>query len=664
MNIKDAALLAEARKRHAKGVSYDSDNVVEGKTDLQFAASNQWDEDSKAEREAAGRIMITENRISAILAQVVGSLRENKPAIKVRGVDGESDAEIADLHTGLIRGIENQSSSRQPIIRAAESAVHCGIGHFRILTEYTDADSFDQDIVMEPIHDPFAVVWDPDSVMVTREDAKWCFVTQDIEMDAFKEQFPKARTDSFEKGAEAGQHYQHWGGKDKVTIAEYWVKEPIVRRLGMTEDGKVVEVAKGEDESLYKEVRERETYQVKMYKINGHELLEPPVVWQTPHIPIIAVVGEEIHLEDGVYRRGVTRLARGPQVRLNYWLTAQTEWLAMQPKMPYLVSTKQIEGWEAEWAGANDTTSPYLPYNPDPLTPGAPQRSQPPVGASAMYQEVMLAGDALKATTGVFDAALGASSNETSGVAINARKAQSGTGNFVYADNLSKSVEYSGRILLSLIPKIYDTERVVRILGEDGSEKYPVINQTVIVDGEPVVKNDLSQGRYDVTVTTGPAYASRRAEALDSMMQFIQTSPQMAQGVMDLVAKNADWPGADEFVKRLEKMLPPGIKEPDDDDEEAQAAAQQSMQMAQMQQQKAEIAEALAMKEMQAKIAKLDAEIQGIGADTEETKIDTMIKAFEHSIKSGALNQALQLAIHRPPPDQVPLQQPIGITGP
>lgn len=652
----DVALIKSAMKLYNAGVDYDRTNREDIRSDLDFLAGNQWDEADIEQRKEEGRLYITENRLPAFVSQVVGDIRQQKPSIRVRGVDSQADPKLAETLTGLVRNIESGSSTRQPIINAANSAVSCGIGHFRILTDYLDSNSYDQDIFMEPIPDPLAVVWDPDSQMVTREDAMWCFVVTDMSRDAFISAYPNENTESFNDDEPVGENqWNDWSSKDAIKVAEFWQKEPAKVRLGRMSDGSVHALEDGDDETKYEEIRVRDTYKVTVTKISGVGVLEETRDWMTPHIPIVPVVGEEIQLEKGVQRRGVIRFAKDAQKRLNYWITAQTEWLALQPKSPFIATVDQIKGFEAKWALANKTNNGVLPYNSDPKAPGAPQRSQPPVGSTGFYNEVMQAADALKATTGIYDASLGNQSNETSGRAIRERKQQSATGTYTYTDNLARSIEYAGKIIVALIPKIYDTRRTVRILGEDGAESYETLNDDVVENGEPVKRNDLSVGQYDVTVTTGPSYSTRRAEAAESMIQFIQTMPDAAALTSDLIAKNMDWPGAEEFASRLEKTLPPGTIKPDEDDQEAIAAAQRAQMAAQQQEQMQVQDFSLEMKRKELEAVKIDAEIRKIGAEaqntdakTRETIAQAVLKELEAQMKSGAFNSVIQLALDAP----------------
>ena len=224
-------------------------------------------------------------------------------------------------------------------------------------------------------------------------------------------------------------------------------------------------------------------------------------------------------------------------------------------------SHDHFKGLEHIWNKANTLNVPWLPYNPDPTAPGAPQRQRPADINAAEIQQANQSIEDIKATIGIFDASLGAQGNETSGRAILARQREGDTATFAWIDNLARGIEHTGRILIDLIPRIYDTQRVMRILGEDQSEKMVTINQVNIVNpwtGDYEVLNDMSVGKYDVRVSVGPSYATKRMEAAESMMSFVQAFPAAAPIIGDLIARNMDWPGAEDIAKRLKAALPRG----------------------------------------------------------------------------------------------------------
>jgi hypothetical protein len=207
-----------------------------------------------------------------------------------------------------------------------------------------------------------------------------------------------------------------------------------------------------------------------------------------------------------------------------------------------------------------------LLFNPDPEAPGGrPTRENPPDFPTSLANAQALDSDDIKAVTGIYDASLGARSNETSGRAIMARQREADVGTFDYVDNLSRAMKYQGEILVDLIPKVYDTERAIRILGEDGAEDYVKLNAEVYdtQTGRMVRVNDLSAAKFDVAITVGPSYTTQRMEQAEILMQLAQ-NPAIGPMVADLIVKSLDLPGAEEVENRLRKtLLAQGIIDPD-----------------------------------------------------------------------------------------------------
>jgi hypothetical protein len=306
--------------------------------------------------------------------------------------------------------------------------------------------------------------------------------------------------------------------------------------------------------------RKAQGHRIEQSIVTGAEVLSGPVKWPGRYIPIVPVIGEEIPLERQIIRHGLIRMARDPQALYNFYRSAAAEHIALSPKSPHLVTDTMIGPYRAEWNQANVKNAPYLRYKPDPDAPGAkPERIPAPQPPEALWREAQIATDDIKATTGIYDASLGAKSNETSGIAIKRREAQGDTANFHYADNLARSLEHHGRILIDLIPKIYDNQRIVRVLNEDETEHFVPINHLVYDDnGEQVLVNDLSVGRYDVRVTVGPNYATKRLEAADAIIELIRAlPPEYGALLTDIAIRNMDIPDAQEAAKRIKAMLPP-----------------------------------------------------------------------------------------------------------
>lgn len=560
----------------------DNDNRAEALQDFRFRSGEQWPQNVIQERQAENRPCVTINKTGQFIRQVTGDLRKSPPSIRIRPVGDGSDTLTARVLGGIIRKIEQNSDASNAYITAIDHAATGGIGHWRVLTQYSAWDAFDLDIVIEPIHDPFAVTWDHLSLKPCREDAQHCFVSEWVAPDVFKARYPDAMAVSFEDRNFTTTAPRQWVGENAIRVAEYWFKAKDTRLMALLAGGQTVDVTDLDPMQLQQmqivRFREAEVDCIYWCKLNAVEIIEPVRKWPGRYIPIIPVVGEEVNTGERIMRRGLIRDLKDAQRLYNYARSAEAEVVALQPRAPFVATTKQVQAHWDMWKSANRKNYPALLYDADPNAPGPPQRVMPPVASQALSQMALTASEDMKGTTGIYDASLGARSNETSGVAIRARQAEGDTGTFIYSDNLARSMKHSARVMLDLIPKVYDTERVMVVLHEDDNAEEVVLNQTVMVDGEPVVLHDVTLGKYDVEVSVGPTYATRRAEAVESMMGFIQANPAAGPLIADLVAKNSDWPGADQIAKRLRKALPPQLLEGEKGEEDDERMPNASMQ--------------------------------------------------------------------------------------
>jgi len=645
-------ILRDALKRYQQGIDSDRDNRDRDLDDRVFYRGLQWDEADRERRK--NRPTLTINRLPQFVKQVTGEMRQNKPAIRVLPVDDQTDPDLAEVYTAIIRHIESRSDAHRVYSKSGEQATIGGIGWFRILTDYADDKSFDQEIFIRHIRDPLSVVMDPDAQDLTCEDANWAFVIEDMTLAGFGEKYPDARTDGFPTDDES---YSDWRSDDTIRVAEYWVREPVQRELillneGSTRYGDEIDDALAEQmDDMGLEViatRPVTDYKVKCHKITAVETLES-FDWEGSTIPVIPCKGEEIELSGTVFRHGLIYHARDGQRSYNFARSAMTEHIASQPKAPYLATTAMVQNHKKAWQDLNTGNPPVLLYDVDPQAPGGrPQREAPPTFASAWYQEAMIADGDMKATTGIYDASLGQKSNETSGVAIRARDQQGETASFVYMDNLEAAIKRCGKILLEIIPKIYTGERVVRLMGEDDAiEGYNRVN-TMLPDG--TVFNDISAGQFDLSVTTGPAFATKRQEASERMTALLQAVPAIGNAAPDLLVKSFDMPYGEKLADRLALiMVPPGI-DPEIDRKRMEAqqamAEQQGPQQPDPAQQMAQQAQMLQMAELQAKIEKLKAEAAKIGAQVDETQSDTMLnmaKAQQTQVQTGLEDDRVRL---------------------
>ena len=625
--------LEVSRKQLSQSTSADRDNRDRALDDLKhLVGEGHWSDEIRLSRERENRPCLVINQLPQFLRQVTGDLRAMNPAIEAAPADGEASKEVAEVIEGLIRHIQYRSDASSVYERAGESAAACGAGYFRILTEYEDPMTFTQEIVIKTIHNPFSVHFDPQARMATREDAKWCFITEWMDRASFETAFPKKNAISLEHDAEL-EGAAEWVEGDSVLIAEkFWIESRKIK-IGLTQDGRVIKNPTVPE--AFVTVRDTEIPVVMWAKITGKDVLEGPKEFPGAHIPVVAVVGEELMIGREVYRSSVIRFAKEPQRLYNYYSSADAEVVALQPKAPFLVTPRQVAGLDKLWAGANQSNAPYLLYNPDPAAP-MPQRVQPPVSSQGIQQGIAKAQADMRATTGIYDAALGRQSNESSGVAIRQRQMEADVSTSIYSDNMGKAVAHCGRIIVRMIPEIYDTTRTMRIIGKDGTQQQVDVNVPVVDNGVERVLNDLTIGRYDVRVNVGPNYTTKRQEAAEKTLELTRTFPALMGIAGDLVVKNMDIPGADQIAERLEKALPPGMKA---QDPQAQPDPQQAMAMQaqQMQMQAAQAMEQLKLRQESAKAEKAEAEALEAKIKAEEARFLASRHAFP--APSGPLGQ-------------------------
>ena len=642
--MKNEDIIMQAITRMGEAVDADKENREAALDDLEFLSGEQWPEDIKREREQANRPTPTINRLPRFVRQVTGDIRKLNPAIKVLAADSAATKNNAEIYAGLIRQIESQSDASSVYEGAAESAAQCGIGNFRILTEYESEASFNQEVRVERIHNPLSVYWDPAARLSTRADAEFCFITDQMDAKEFKKTYPdNSPVDAEHDGTTDG--LQYWREAGEVVVAEYFWKEYVKGKIGLMPDGTVID----EPTAAHYTVKQRDVERVKVYwaKISGKDVLEGPTEIPCKYLPVVAVTGEEMDIGDRIVRTSVIRFAKDPQQIYNYYEAAQTEMIALQPKAPFLITAKQVSGLERFWADANTSNRAYLPYNPDDKAP-PPQRMPPPIASRGMSEEMMRAEDDMKATTGIYDAALGGRSNEQSGIAIRQRQLESDISTSIYTDNLSKAIEWCGRIIVDMIPKVYDTKRILRIVGDDDQEEMVTVNDIQFMNdgsGSPVPQkiNSLTEGKYDVRVTVGPNYSTRRQETSESMMQFVQAFPPAGQVAGDLIAKAMDWPDADKLAARLKKTLPPGIipmneMEPEEQDEFVRGLQQQIQQM---QQQMQMMAQEPAFRKATAEAAEAEADAQKTTVEVQQAQVGVAQSQLELALQSGQINEMI-----------------------
>lgn len=612
--MSDSDILTEAHELFRQCEDRDSENRISFEEDIRFARlEEQWPQDIKEKREREGRPMHTINKLAPIIRQVVNDARQNKPSITVRPQDNDADVETAEILSGLVRNIESSSNADIAYDTAVENAVSGGFGYIRVNIDYAHDDTFDKDITIDRVPNPLSVYGDPESFSPDGSDWNVGFITDQISREKFQAKY---------KGAQAtdwvGDYPDGWLEDDRLTIAEYWRREETGRKIIQLSDGQVMDLKEFEKQAEYfaslqimpvGSPRDVRSYKVTQRIITGMEVLETNE-WAGCNIPIIPVYGDEVILRNKRYLRSLIRPARSAQERYNYWTSANTEMVALAPKVPFIGEEGAFDVDIENWSKANSESLPFLMH-----TRGSqrPERQQSPQISAGMLQEAMSAAEDIKAVTGIYDASLGARSNETSGVAINARKKEGDVSTFHFIDNLSRSIRQVGRVVVDLIPKVYTQDRVIRVLGNDGKSEQVTLGQP----NEQGRIYDLSVGKYDVAVKAGPSYTTQREETRAELVEIIRAVPESAEILGPMYLRNSDWPGAEEAADKLEgkgeQQVPPEVQE--QMGQMQQIIQQGGQRLQQLEQENEQLKAANAIKSAEVRVKGMEAEAKLIEAN-------------------------------------------------
>ena len=677
--------LATMRHRFTVAMAAYSDTREDELDDLRFMAGSpdnqwQWPADVLATRGAVqgqtinARPCLTINKLPQHVRLVTNEQRQNRPQGKVIPADENADPAVAEVFDGIIKHIEYLSDADVAYDTACDNQVTYGEGYIRLITEYCREDSFDQDIKIVRVRNSFSVYMDPMIQDPCGSDARFCFVTEDMPKTEYERLYPDATPISTMMAQGVGdQMLSMWMSQETIRIAEYFYVEEKKATLNLYPDNVTAFDGTPEDKRLKavygKPLRSRESdrRQVKWLKTNGFEVLEERD-WAGKWIPVVRVIGNEFEVDGQIYISGLVRNAKDAQRMYNYWVSQEAEMLALAPKAPFIGYGGQFEGYEMQWKTANTNNWPYLEVNPD-VTDGAgsplplPERAQPPLAQTGLIQAKMGAGEDIKATTGQYDSSIGATSNERTGRAILARERQGDTSTFHYVDNMSRAVRYITRQMVDLIPKIYDTQRVARIVGIDGEVGMVKINpsqpEPVRVIKDPITGETIDKiynpnvGIYDVMVTTGPSYMTKRQEAMDAMSMILQSNPQLWAVAGDLFIKNMDWPGAQEMSARFARILDPKVLEGSDESPEAQMMRAQMNEMAQAMEQTTALVQQLQQSYDMQKLSidQMNSQIKAYDAETKRIQVTQPAMTPEQiqDIVQGTIAAAIDMGDIVPP---------------
>lgn len=582
----DEKIIYEAQIRFRGCEDWESTSRPRAIQDDKFAEADsyngyQWSVNDIADR--GERPWLTINKIRQHNLDIINDAKKNKPGIKIRAVSDEATFEAAEVFEGLVRHTEYISNAQIAYDTATTHQVRSGIGYWRVITDYEHDDTFNQEIFIKCIKNPLNVYLDPDIQEKDGSDARFGFLFDDIPIDLFKKKYPQY-VDLISQSALGNTSDYNWQTDKHVRIAEYYCrteKRDVLWAIPNKKTGEIDYIRKSVlpreivDALLQSmgppEEREIIDHDIMHYTIVGNKIAERKK-WLGKYVPIVRLLGEETVIEGIMDRKGHTRALIDPQRMFNYNASAAVEYGALQTKSPWAAPAAAIEGYETYWGNANNVNYSVLPYNHvddngNPIP--APERIAPPQNATIFIEGMTMADSQMMMASGQYEANLGRKSNEVSGKAIDARDRQGDNATYHFIDNLGIAIRFTGKILLDLYPKIYDTERVVHILAEDGEQSQVTLDPTAkqafmaqeAKEGQAIKSIfNPNVGRYDVISDIGPAYATKRQEAFNALTQIISNNEPAFTLLGDLWAKNSDFAEADKVAERLARMVPAQAK--------------------------------------------------------------------------------------------------------
>ena len=590
----DEAHLEVIRSRFQVMQTFWSQIHTQGVKEDRFVAGQQWPEEIKNEREEDRRPCLTYNLLPAFGRQITNRIRQERPSVKVtpiessRGVDprmknmtGTKDYSLAEVYAGIIKNIEHVSRADQAFDTAVKHAVDHGFGYFYLIPQWSKIDPFVQELVIHRVKNAYSIMLDPDAQEADYRDMQDAFMFTNVNKATFEKKYPNVPFTEFNT-ASTGTTYEGWYQSDSIRIAQYFWLDYKDDEVLMLSNGKVVYQTDVKDildeleeetgvhvikDDSDKAMRKKVKRPVCMWqKMTADQVVEGPIELPFSSVPIFPVFGEEIMVDGRIRYESAFTHAIDPQKSYNYWRTAAAETVALAPRAPYMATEKQVKGHEEMYEQANTRNLPYILYNHvDNIPP--PMRQAQAGTAAAELANANQDGIDIQTIIGLHDASLGRESNEKSGKAIIARQNAGATSTFQFPDNLGRALEQCGRCEVEAIPRLYDTKRQVRIRLPDTSDDFIQINQAV-KDGETgneILLHDIAYGKYDVTLETGPSYATQRQEAADLQMELLKVlGPERAANIVHLIVQNLGVPGSEEVATVLRKMLPDALKTEDE----------------------------------------------------------------------------------------------------
>ena len=684
-------------------MSNEKHNFIAAAKDLKFCNNEEiWDDTILAQRIAAGRPSLSFNLLVPYIRNVIGEQRESRPDTLVKPGDQKATVTGAKLREGYLRNRKHVCKADMAYDKAFADQLQGGFGFFRIYSDYDKGKTFDQHLQIKALKNQFTVVFDPDAEDWHCNDGEWLAVLMEISRSTFKRKYPNIVPTEMDL-----KSFPFWYPKNKknMIICEYFEKEHKKENIYQLNDGQVVDeewfekrfAEHGKPEDFQKVVgaeipvplppnappgvepppplkivkkRSIDNFKIYRYLACGHAILEPKAERPTQYWEVIPVPGDELVIEGKTHKRSLIRFSKDGMRAYSYSRSTELEVMGMVPKSPLAATPAMIEEFEDQWNHAYDNLYPWLPFNPDPMMPGAmPQRinSFDPGYIAALSNSSSKARDEVFQTIGpIMLRNQGQIPADISAQALHGWQHEGDASTLIFVDNFQRSIEWGDVVALDIMGRILDTERMLTLRNADGTTSTEIINkieQKMDGRGNVVYEtlNDMTVGEYVAETTLGPSYYLQRAELADKMLKFVQTLPQIATPTAHILAamlfdvSNAGAHGGllEKFVDTIKKLqIMGGLMTPNELTPEEQ---QRIMPM--IVPPKPPPPPIMAkMKDLLASAAKKMAEAQKIEAETGKISQDSQAELFKMVLQLGAL--AMQ-----PAPPQEQQQQITGAGG-
>lgn len=547
------------------------------------------------------------NKVATELNRIIAEYRNNRITVKFRPGDKEASEELANKLNGLFRADHEETDGGEACDNAFDDAATGGFGCFRLtsmlVNEYDPMDER-QRIAIEPIYDPSRSVWfDPDAKKYDKSDAMWAFCMYSMSPEKYEAEYGKTPPSSLDIATTSLWDYD-WFQPEVVYIAKYYeirkesvdvisYSQPLTGEIATYDSDQIEDI---EDELAiagFQEVARRSVKRRRVYVsvVDGQNFLEKPRRIPGEHIPLIPVYGKRWFIDDMERVEGHIAKAMDPQRLYNLQVSMLADTAAQDPGQIPIVGMEQIRGLEKHWEARNKKRPAFLPLREvkdkaGNIISGATPAgyTQPAVMNQALAALLQQTSADIQEVTGGSQAMQQMPSNVAQET-VNNLMNRSDMASFIYLDNMAKSLKRAGEVWLSMAREVYGSEREVRIVNEDGTDDIALMNAQVVdrQTGRVVALNDLSTGRYDVTVDVGPSYTARRDATIAVLTNVLSTMSdvdQMKPAIQGYILDNLDGEGIDDLKEYNRKqLLASGVAQPRNDKEKAIVAeAQQAAQ--------------------------------------------------------------------------------------